>query len=188
MPSSVLILLADGFEEIEATAPIDLLRRAEAVVTVASCSDSLSITGRSHISLQTDILLSDINDPLGYDMLVIPGGPAVFELRKRSDIIDLIRNFATTGKPIGAICAAPLLLLDSELISAGTDCTAHGSTKSEIPQISENQSVVEDGQLITSRGAGTAVEFGLALVQRLFGDEKEQEIRSSIHADLSESI
>ena len=121
-------------------------------------------------------------------MLVIPGGPAVFELRKRSEIIDLIRTFATTGKPIGAICAAPLLLLDSELISAGTDCTAHGSTKSEIPQISENQSVVEDGQLITSRGAGTAVEFGLALVQRLFGDEKEQEIRSSIHADLSESI
>ena len=184
MAKSVLILLADGFEEIEATAPIDLLRRAEAEVTVVSCSDSRFITGRSMISQQADALLSDINDPLDYDMLVIPGGPAVFELRKRPDIIDLIRNFAATGKPIGAICAAPLLLLDSELITKETDCTAHGSTKGEIPQISENKSVVEDGQLITSRGAGTAVEFGLSLIERLFGEDKQLEIRSSIHADL----
>ena len=134
MPSSVLILLADGFEEIEATAPIDLLRRAEAVVTVASCSDSLSITGRSHISLQTDILLSDINDPLGYDMLVIPGGPAVFELRKRSEIIDLIRNFATTGKPIGAICAAPLLCWTPNLSLQGPTAPPTDQPRAKSPK------------------------------------------------------
>ena len=78
----------------------------------------------------------------------------------------------------------PLLLLDSELITKETDCTAHGSTKGEIPQISENKSVVEDGQLITSRRAGTAVEFGLSLIERLLGEDKQLEIRSSIHADL----
>ena len=89
MATIVLTLLADGFEEIEATSPIDLLRRADAEVTVASCSDRLEITGRSNISLLADALLSDIKDPLGYDMLVIPGGPVVFELRKRPDIIDL---------------------------------------------------------------------------------------------------
>ena len=185
MATTVLTLLADGFEEIEATSPIDLLRRADAEVTVASCSDRLEITGRSEITLHADCLLTDIEDPLVFDLLVLPGGPAVFERRKRPDIIDLIRNFAATGKPIGAICAAPLLLLDAGLITPDSACTAHGSTEGEIPQLSQNQPVVQDGQLITSRGAGTAVEFGLSLVQCLFGPEKESEIRASIHADLS---
>ena len=185
MAKTVLTLLADGFEEIEATAPIDLLRRAEAEVTVASCSDSLDVTGRSNITLRADCLLTGIKDPLRFDLLVLPGGPAVFELRKRTEIIELIRPFSDTGKPIGAICAAPLLLLDAGLITPDSACTAHGSTGDEIPHLIQNQPVVQDGQIITSRGAGTAVEFGLCLISRLFGPEKESEIRDSIHADLS---
>jgi 4-methyl-5(b-hydroxyethyl)-thiazole monophosphate biosynthesis len=183
MPKTVLTLLADGFEEIEATAPIDLLRRAEAEVTVASCSDSLDVTGRSTITLRADTLLSHIPDPLAFDLLVLPGGPAVFELRKRPEIIDLIRDFADTGKPIGAICAAPLLLLDAGVITSDSTCTAHGSTEEEIPQLSKSKAVVQDGKIITSRGAGTAVEFGLSLIKELFGQEKANEIRASIHAD-----
>jgi 4-methyl-5(b-hydroxyethyl)-thiazole monophosphate biosynthesis len=183
MAKTVLTLLADGFEEIEATAPIDLLRRAEAEVTVASCSDSLDVTGRSTITLRADTLLSHIPEPLAFDLLVLPGGPAVFELRKRPEIIDLIRDFADTGKPIGAICAAPLLLLDAGVITSDSTCTAHGSTEEEIPQLSKSKAVVQDGQIITSRGAGTAVEFGLSLIKKLFGQEKANEIRASIHAD-----
>ena len=183
MAKTVLTLLADGFEEIEATAPIDLLRRAEAEVTVASCSDSLDVTGRSTITLRADTLLSQIPEPLAFDLLVLPGGPAVFELRKRPEIIDLIRDFADTGKPIGAICAAPLLLLDAGVITSDSTCTAHGSTEEEIPQLSKSKAVVQDGKIITSRGAGTAVEFGLTLMQELFGQEKANEIRASIHAD-----
>jgi 4-methyl-5(b-hydroxyethyl)-thiazole monophosphate biosynthesis len=183
MAKTVLTLLADGFEEIEATAPIDLLRRAEAEVTVASCSDSLDVTGRSTITLRADTLLSHIPEPLAFDLLVLPGGPAVFELRKRPEIIDLIRDFADTGKPIGAICAAPLLLLDAGVITSDSTCTAHGSTEEEIPQLSKSKAVVQDGKIITSRGAGTAVEFGLSLIKELFGQEKANEIRASIHAD-----
>jgi 4-methyl-5(b-hydroxyethyl)-thiazole monophosphate biosynthesis len=183
MAKTVLTLLADGFEEIEATAPIDLLRRAEAEVTVASCSDSLDVTGRSTITLRADTLLSQIPEPLAFDLLVLPGGPAVFELRKRPEIIDLIRDFADTGKPIGAICAAPLLLLDAGVITSDSTCTAHGSTEEEIPQLSKSKAVVQDGKIITSRGAGTAVEFGLSLIKELFGQEKANEIRASIHAD-----
>lgn len=183
MAKTVLTLLADGFEEIEATAPIDLLRRAEAEVTVASCSDSLDVTGRSTITLRADTLLSQIPEPLAFDLLVLPGGPAVFELRKRPEIIDLIRDFADTDKPIGAICAAPLLLLDAGVITSDSTCTAHGSTEEEIPQLSKSKAVVQDGQIITSRGAGTAVEFGLSLIKELFGKEKANEIRASIHAD-----
>ena len=185
MAPTVLTLLAHGFEEIEATAPIDLLRRAEAEVTVASCSDNTEVTGRSNITLLADTLLSQIPDPLAFDLLVLPGGPAVFDLRKQTEIIDLIRSFADSGKPIGAICAAPLLLLDSGVISPDSTCTAHGSTSNELTNLHPSQAVVQNGKIITSRGAGTAVEFGLALIKELFGTDKESEIRSSIHADLS---
>ena len=187
MATTVLTLLADGFEEIEATAPIDLLRRADAEVTIASCSGSLEVTGRSEITLRTDTLLSKIPDPLAFDLLVLPGGPAVFELRKRSEIIDLIRTFADTGKPIGAICAAPLLLLDAGVITSDSTCTAHGSTSNELTNLKQKLAVVQEGKIITSRGAGTAVEFGLALINELFGLQKANEIRASIHADLSPS-
>ena len=184
MAPTVLTLLADGFEEIEATAPIDLLRRADAEVTVASCSDSYDLTGRSNITLRADTLLSKISDPLTFDLLVLPGGPAVFDLRKRPEIIDLTRSFADSGKPIGAICAAPLLLLDAGVISSDSTCTAHGSTSNELANLQPNQAVIQNGKIITSRGAGTAVEFGLALIKELFGTDKESEIRSSIHADI----
>jgi 4-methyl-5(b-hydroxyethyl)-thiazole monophosphate biosynthesis len=83
MSSSVLVLIAPGFEEIEAIVPIDLLRRAEALVTLASCSDNLIVTGRSSITLTTDCLLDELSDPFAYDLLILPGGPAVFDLRKR---------------------------------------------------------------------------------------------------------
>ena len=75
MAKSVLILLADGFEEIEATAPIDLLRRAEAEVTVASCSGNLEVTGRSNITLRADTLLTQITDPLAFDLLFCLADP-----------------------------------------------------------------------------------------------------------------
>ena len=185
MAQTVLTLLADGFEEIEATAPIDLLRRAEANVTVASCSGSLEVTGRSNITLRADILLSQVPDYLAFDLLVLPGGPAVFELRKRADIIDLIQSFAHANKPIGAICAAPLLLLDAGLLTNESSCTAHGSTSNELANIQPHHAVIQEGKIITSRGAGTAVEFGLALIKELFGTDKESETRASIHADLS---
>ena len=185
MATTVLTLLADGFEEIEATAPIDLLRRADAEVTVASCSGSLEVTGRSKITLRTDTLLSKIPDPLAFDLLVLPGGPAVFELRKRAEIIDLIRTFADTGKPIGAICAAPLLLLDAGVITSDSTCTAHGSTSNELTNLKQKLAVVQEEKIITSRGAGTAVEFGLALINELFGLQKANGIRASIHADLT---
>ena len=182
MPSSVLVLLADGFEEIELICPVDLLRRAGATVVMASCENSLEVTGRSSICIRADRLLSEIDSPLDFDLLILPGGPAVFELRKRNEIISLVSDFAGSAKPIGAICAAPLLLLDARLLSKEKPYTAHISTIDELPLLIKTQAVVEDAQFITSRGAGTALEFGLRLTRRLFGHEKEEEIRKSIHA------
>lgn len=181
MPKSALVLLANGFEEIEATCPIDLLRRSETEVSVASCEHSLLVTGRSNIKLEADCLF-DEEIRKDHDMLVLPGGPAVFELRKNPRILSFIREFDQTGKPIGAICAAPLLLLDAQILRE-RKYTAHGSVSNELPDMDNEQLIVRDDNLITSRGAGTAVEFGLCLVEILHGEEKANEIRHSIHAN-----
>lgn len=180
MIPQVLIPLFHGFEEIEATCPIDLLRRAEVEVVLAACDNQLDICGRSGIVVRADQLLSQ-TELDSFDLLLIPGGPGVFELRKKNVFIDLIQKFATLQRPIGAICAAPLLLKDAGLLEC-KQYTAHGSTIEELPQLIENEAVVQDGNLITSRGAGTAIDFGLALVEHLCGKEKAEEIRQSIHA------
>lgn len=181
MSKSAIVLLANGFEEIEATCPIDLLRRAKTEVSVASCEDKLLVTGRSIIKLEADCLF-DEEIGKNHDMLVLPGGPAVFELRKNPRVLSFIRDFDDAGKPIGAICAAPLLLLDAQILRR-RNYTAHGSVSDELPDMENQQLLVRDENLITSRGAGTAVEFGLGLVEVLHGEEKAKEIRQSIHAD-----
>jgi 4-methyl-5(b-hydroxyethyl)-thiazole monophosphate biosynthesis len=179
MIPQVLVPLFHGFEEIEATCPIDLLRRAEVEVVIAACDHQLDICGRSGIVLRADQLLSETKID-HFDLLLIPGGPGVFELRKNEEFISLIQQFSSLSRPIGAICAAPLLLKDAGLLKTA-QYTAHGSTQEELPELLD-QDVIKDGNLITSRGAGTAIEFGLTLVEHLCGKEKAQEIRQSIHA------
>jgi len=179
MIPQVLVPLFHGFEEIEATCPIDLLRRAEVEVVIASCDHQLDICGRSGIVLRADQLLSESKID-HFDLLLIPGGPSVFELRKNEEFISLIQQFSGLSRPIAAICAAPLLLKDAGLLKTA-QYTAHGSTQEELPELLD-QDVIRDGNLITSRGAGTAIEFGLYLVEHLCGKEKAQEIRQSIHA------
>lgn len=181
MIASALVIIAPGFEEIEAVCPIDLLRRAEVKVTTASVSSDLCVTGRSELTIKCDRLLGEvINDD--FDLLVLPGGPAVFDLRNDTTITDLIVRFSNKNKTIGAICAAPLLLRDACLLT-NRKYTAHISTLEELPDLKTQNETVTDGFLITSPGAGTAVEFALALINRLCGIEKAEEIRHSIHAD-----
>ena len=180
MIPQVLVPLSHGFEEIEATCPIDLLRRAEVEVVTASCEPELEVCGRSGIVIRADQFLMDSN-PTRFDLLVIPGGPAVFKLRKNQGFISFLKKFANLDRPIGAICAAPLLLKDAE-ITTNKKLTGHVCISEELPQIITDQKVVIDGKIITSRGAGTAVEFGLSLVEILCGTEVSQVIRESIHA------
>ena len=180
MIPQVLVPLAHGFEEIEAICPIDLLRRAEVEVILASCESQLNVCGRSGISIKADQFLEDTKTEL-FDLLVLPGGPAVFELRKNKVFLSMIEKFSSRNRLIGAICAAPLLLKDAGILK-NYQFTAHGSTVEELPDLLSDQSVVLDNNIITSRGAGTAVEFGLALVKILCGEEKEHEIRESIHS------
>jgi 4-methyl-5(b-hydroxyethyl)-thiazole monophosphate biosynthesis len=180
MPKRVLCLLAPGFEEIETIAPIDLLRRAGAEVVIASLNGEKLVTGRCAVTLQADAALAEVMKQ-DFDLLLISGGPGVKALRADGRAAQLAREFAAAGKPVTAICAAPTVLADAGLL-AGKKFTAHFSVHAELPAALAGERVVEDGLLITSRGAGTAVDFGLALVRRLFGKPAAQEIARAIMA------
>jgi 4-methyl-5(b-hydroxyethyl)-thiazole monophosphate biosynthesis len=180
MSKRVLCLLAPGFEEIETLAPIDLLRRAGAEVILASLTGYSPVTGRSGITVQADATLADVAG-LGFDLLLIPGGPGVKAMRTDGRPAQLARDYAVAGKLVAAICAAPTVLADAGLL-AGKRFTAHYSVYGELPQALAGERVVEDGNLITSRGAGTALDFGLVLVRRLFGESAAQEVAKAIMA------
>jgi protein deglycase len=178
MPKKVLCIIGTGFEEIETIAPIDLMRRAGIEVTLASLTVDRRVQGRCHVRIEADTTLADV-DPRSYDLLFIPGGPGVQALRADGRPASFARQFAQSGKGIGAICAAPLVLLDAGLLE-GRQYTAHFSTVSELPLANRQERVVTDGGLITSRGAGTALEFGLALVRALAGDQAAQQVAEAI--------
>ena len=180
MAKRVLCLVADGVEELELIAPVDVLRRAGAEVVVAAIGEGIHLTGRNGIVLHADALLSGL-DPSTFDLLLIPGGAAVAKLRADGRAAELAAAFVSANKPVAAICAGPLVLEDAGLLE-GKCFTAHFSAANELPGAQSGERVLEDGLIITSRGAGTALEFGLALVDRLFGEAKEEEIGRAIMA------
>lgn len=176
--ATVLVPLADGFEEIEALAPIDLLRRAGVDVTAATLNDNRHATGRSGVTVHGDIALKDLAAS-PFDMLFLPGGPGVAKLRADPRIKQLVIKHYDSNRWLAAICAAPTVLADAGLL-VGRRFTAHHSVARELPEALLNEKVVTDGRLTTSRGAGTAVEFGLHLVGLLVSSEKATEIGESI--------
>ncbi len=180
MKKRVLCLLAPGFEEIETITPVDLLRRAGAEVVLASVSGDRLVVGRSDIFVRADVSLSDVVGE-DFDLLLIPGGPGVKALRADGRAAQLARAQAEAGRSVAAICAAPTVLADAGLLT-GKRFTAHFSVHGELPQALGDERVVEDGDLTTSRGAGTALDFGLALVRRLFGEARAREIAESVMA------
>jgi 4-methyl-5(b-hydroxyethyl)-thiazole monophosphate biosynthesis len=177
MPT-VLVPLADGFEEIEAFAPVDLLRRAGVEVVVATLSDNRHATGRSGITAHGDANLADVQTR-AFDLVFLPGGAGVKNLRADPRVLALVKTQHAAGRWLAAICAAPTVLNDAGLL-AGRRYTAHFSVANELPAILSAERVVTDGKITTSRGAGTAVEFGLHLVSLLAGPDKAVEIGKAI--------
>ncbi|TDU66479.1 4-methyl-5(b-hydroxyethyl)-thiazole monophosphate biosynthesis [Prosthecobacter fusiformis] len=180
MPKRVLCLLTDHFEEIEAITPVDLLRRAGVEVVMASMRESIQVVGRSGILIKADSHFASV-DPTTFDLLFIPGGPAVKALREDGRAAALAQSFISAGKTVAAICAAPLVLHDAGLLT-GKKYTAHDSTYEELTEADPAQEVVTDGLIITSRGAGTALAFGLALVAQLTTPEEAAKVARAIMA------
>lgn len=166
-----------GFEELEAVAPIDILRRAGVDVTVAGLDDPVP-TGRNGIRIATDAPLADVAARV-FDAVVLPGGPGVARLRASPEVLGLVQRQAAAGRWVAAICAAPLVLHDAGVL-AGRRFTCHPSAARELAGADAASAVVEDGNIVTSRGAGTAVLFGLALAARLTTSERAAEVAASI--------
>jgi 4-methyl-5(b-hydroxyethyl)-thiazole monophosphate biosynthesis len=179
MPS-VLAILAEGFEEIEAITPIDLLRRADVVVTTAALGDGIHVTGRSGITVHADTTLVALGERT-FDCIFLPGGPGVALLRADPRVRTLVQAQSAADRWLAAICAAPVVLHDAGLL-AGRRYTAPFSVAAELPAILAAERTVADGRILTGRGAGTALDFALLLVESLVSVEKASAIAASVAA------
>ena len=177
MKKEVLILLHPDFEEIEAVTPIDLLRRAGIIVHTASTSNQLEVISKGGIQIKADSLLSDHDHSL-YDALIIPGGPGIFKIRSHSLVQKKIREFYNSGNCIACICAAPILLLDQGLNKIHP-MTCHPSVESEFPSLIYKSTIAHQN-IITSKGAGTAIPFSLAIIKYLLDRDTAQKVADDI--------
>ena len=179
MKKNAVFILFERFEELEAIAPLDILRRAGVNVLTASATNKLCVCGRSSIQVNADLLLDELSDTPP-DALVIPGGPGVFDISADGRIKDLILKCQKNGSLICAICAAPTLLLGAGAMENAKVATSHFSVKDKFGDIWTDSPVVRDGNIITSQGAGTAVEFGLAIAEALCGKNTAFDVANAI--------
>lgn len=175
----VALILADGFEEVEAIAIVDVLRRAEIDVVIAGLHDGPVASARK-VKVIPDTVIDTIKAD-DFDMIVLPGGqPGSDNLNADTRVKDLIRSFYSKGKLTGAICAAPIVLADAGVLD-GRHATAYPTYKNRLgAAVYEEKPVVSDGNVLTSRGAGTALCFGLAIVERLVNKDKARKIKDSM--------
>ena len=179
MEKNCLVPVADGSEELEAVAIVDVLRRAGANVIIAALEDTV-ITGSKGVKLMADCLLSECAGET-FDLIALPGGmPGAGSLRDSALLIDLLKRQADEGRLYGAICASPVIALHPHGLIRGKRFTCHPNFTQGIGEGLSEEPVVVDGNLVTSRGAGTAVDFALTLVELLFGKEKTQEVRKGM--------
>ena len=174
----VLVPLVNGFEEIEAISAVDVLRRADFDVVTAGLPGTM-VEGNRGVKVIADMMLKDIN-PDDFDVLVLPGGSGCSDLVKSSKMMETIRHFSSKDKVIAAICYAPVLLAREGLLK-DKRATVYPGNERELPK-PRGDRVVVDGNLITSQGPGTAIEFSLAIVEKLAGKPKADSLRKGIVA------
>jgi 4-methyl-5(b-hydroxyethyl)-thiazole monophosphate biosynthesis len=174
---NVVVLLAPGFEELEAVTIVDVLRRAGISVLLAGIAHP-PLEGGHGIKIVPDLSIDDVAT---YDALVLPGGdPGYINLGRDQRVIRLIRAAYDAGKYVGAICAAPHVLGVAGIMEGATATCYPGI---EIPGAQRvEERVVRQGTIITSQGPGTAIDFALALVEVLTTKKNAQEVRKALLA------
>ena len=176
----VYMLLGTGFEETEAIAPLDLLRRAGVSVQTVGLNGKI-VYGSHDIGIETDIEIGQM-DLTDVEMVVIPGGlGGVASIRACREAMDALKFAADNGKFVGAICAGPTVLADLG-ITDGKNATCYPGCEDGMGSANmvENAAAVRDGRVITGTSAGTAIPFGLALVEALKGRETAEKIAKQI--------
>lgn len=184
MEKKVLVPVADGIEMVEALSIVDVFRRAEVHVDIASVNE-LTITSSHNVKISADKLIGDCIDE-EYDLVAIPGGiPGAENLRSSEVLINMLIKQNAENKLYGAICASPQVVLHHHGLLGDKQATGHPLFVADLSNPAESsQKVVVDKNCVTSRGAGTAVDFALELLGLLMGDEKKKEVAKGMALDL----
>lgn len=181
----VYIFLAEGFELVEALAPLDVLRRAGVETKLVGVTGPV-VAASNGVKVQADLPIEEAAEE-GLSAVVLPGGlPGTLNLEKSPRVQHFIDSCAAAGKLIGAICAAPSILAHKGLLK-GREATSFPTFQKDLSEGGATISaryVCQDGPFITGRGMGVSTEFGLKIVEALTSPEKAQEIRASIQTDM----
>ncbi|MDX8386665.1 MAG: DJ-1/PfpI family protein [Gallionella sp.] len=176
---TVLVIFADGSEELEAITIVNIMRRAGITVTLAGLTDG-ALTGSRGVTILPDSTLDEALNQ-NYDMVVLPGGqPGTNHLKADTRVLQLVQQMAQQDKLVAAICAAPSVLATAGLLD-GKQATSFPGALAPFNNIElQSTAIVSDGNLITSRGPGTAMDFALTLAERLVGRSKRDEVEATL--------
>ena len=184
--ANVLLPLADGFEEIEAVSLIDIMRRGGIEVRTAYLEGEFEndlVLGANGITVQADTSIKNIIAD-DFDMIVLPGGwGGTNRLAENTIVQNLLKEFKSKDKYIGAMCAAPYALHVAGVLSQNYTCYPSVEEKIRKEGYTDQMKVVIDGKVMTSRGPGTAICFALAIVRQLIGEETYEAVKSGTLSD-----
>ena len=178
--SKIAVMFTTGYEEIEALTVVDLLRRADLECTMVAVNEEKMVAGSHGIRVEMDQKLSEVDfDSL--DMIVLPGGmPGTLNLEASELLMEKVDEFYKNGKYVAAICAAPSIFGHRGILKGKKAC-CYPSFESHLEGAEvSNDSVCVDGKVITSRGMGTAIDFALAIISELCGEEKANQLANAI--------
>lgn len=180
----VYVILADGFEEIEAIEPVDIMRRAGIDVTTVSIMSERSVKGAHGITVEADTMIADVLNngiaPADMELLMLPGGGGYVYLDESNEVHALLNDALIQGKYIAAICAAPSILGKKQILMDKKATCYPGFEQYCYGAEMTGEKAVVDGKVITGRGPGAASDFGFALVTLLKGAETAAELKEAM--------
>lgn len=175
----IYVLFGDGFEEVEALSVVDMARRADIDVKMVSLNQDLYVTGAHNIKIMCDIMADEMTDA---DGVVLPGGiPGVYNIEKNKTAMVLIKDFIKRGKMVAAICAAPTILAKQGLLdNVNAVCYPTMLDMLDGANVTD-KNVVTHNNIITSKSAGTALDFAFEIIKYLKSDEMANNVKKSIY-------
>ena len=178
--SKIAVFFATGFEEIEALTVVDILRRAGETVEMVSITGEKSVTSSHNVTVETDLLFPEV-DFNTLDVLVLPGGlPGTTNLEAFAPLMEQVDAFVKAGRLVTAICAAPSILGHRGHLKGKKACSSPGFEEHLEGADVRQEPAVTDGNLITGRGMGAAIPFGLAILEKLQGKEAAEAMAKKI--------
>lgn len=185
MTKKVVVFMAEGFEEMELTISVDVIRRAGIDVKIAGLNKEIKpVTGSRGMKMIPDISIDEV-DTDSIDLIILPGGlEGTRNLGENDKVLSIVKTMAESGKKVAAICAAPAVL-NRVGVLVGKTATSHPAAKDYMKHVNYSEErVVVDGNIITSRAAGTAFEFAFRIIKELIGESHVSEVNKGVLAKL----